>query len=188
MEFNTGKKTIKVDPGSRVRIFSTSEFTAYGQAKGKRTGILGPPNASVRTWSLRLPLEFDAIEIKTLKSTEWTLDWVSPDKKETPDPIPIETTVEKPLTLREEMKRYIRTEMSHIAEKNEMETEEEANDFEMDEDDEFTSPYEIHDMVDEEIDPLPDPPEEPQPALEADPSTGHIPPLDPARKRVASCG
>ena len=54
--------------------------------------------------------------------------------------------------------------MSNIAERNVMETEEEANDFDMDEDDEFHSPYEIVDMVDE-------PPFEPDPT---DPSQGHI--------------
>ena len=120
MQFQKGTKTTTVDPLARVRIFSTSEFICYGKTDGKRTGILGPPNSTVRTWTFQLPAEYNGVEIKTEKTTEWSLDWIPTDKKETPDPTPVETSLEPPLTLREEMKRFITSELSRVADTQEL--------------------------------------------------------------------
>ncbi|UYL83854.1 MAG: hypothetical protein [Wigfec virus K19_159] len=88
---------------------------------------------------------------------------------EVPDP----TVVEPPLgyvqqpDLMETMRRMVRTELSKIAENNEFETFEEADDFEIDEDPVDSSPYEMF------FDPPPNspggPPAEPHP-LRADPN------------------
>jgi len=176
MELNSGTKTITVAPGSRCHFSSTKEATIYGTLDGKRTGILGPPFKESRIWSFILPLEYDGVNVKTPQATVWTFNFVPPDRKETPDLTPLETTVERPLTLREEMKRFISTELSRVAESSEMETEAEANDFEMDEDDEFHSPYEINEMVEE---PHPDAPVEPPTEENPPPPTQETLPVDP---------
>lgn len=64
---------------------------------------------------------------------------------EIPDPRPVAVPagMRRPLTIQEEIKRAIRAEMSQVAADQGFETFEEADDFEVDEDPELSSPYEI---------------------------------------------
>lgn len=67
------------------------------------------------------------------------------NRKEIPDPRPVAVPVgyRRPLTLQEEIKRFVRAELSQVAQAHELETFEEADDFDVDEDPELISPYEI---------------------------------------------
>lgn len=70
-------------------------------------------------------------------------------KGETPDPTPVEIPgkMQRPLSLREEMKRFIREELSKGAESVGVETFEEADDFEEDDPDiELTTGYTVTEL------------------------------------------
>lgn len=72
---------------------------------------------------------------------------------EYPDPTPVhipgKTDQAPPLTLREEMQRYIRQQISAMAQQNQMESFEEADDFEVeDEEVDLTTRYCVQDLVD----------------------------------------
>lgn len=70
---------------------------------------------------------------------------------EVPCPQPEELVVSKrPPSLKEQIQRLIRQEVSEQANDQEMETWDEANDFEVDEDHDPLSGFEIHDMLEEE--------------------------------------
>lgn len=73
--------------------------------------------------------------------------------REIPDSTPVEIPLRftKPLTLQEEMRRMLRNEFSMMAQSQGMETFEEADDFEVEDEDElmFVSPYEIKEMHDD---------------------------------------
>lgn len=73
--------------------------------------------------------------------------------REIPDPTPVEVPLDytRPLTLQEEFRRFLQIEASIIAENAGFETFEEADDFDVDEEEvEFISPYEILEMSDEQ--------------------------------------
>jgi len=70
---------------------------------------------------------------------------INPDL-EYPDPTPIHIPGKDhpaPLSLREEMQRFVRQEVSRVADNNEVETFEEADDFEVSEDPDLTSEYTV---------------------------------------------
>ncbi|MEM2002530.1 MAG: hypothetical protein QXT77_07805 [Candidatus Methanomethylicaceae archaeon] len=73
--------------------------------------------------------------------------------RELPDQTPIEVPLDfsRPLTLQEEIRRFLRIEASYVAENAGFETFEEADDFDVDDEEvEFVSPYEILEMSDEQ--------------------------------------
>lgn len=71
---------------------------------------------------------------------------------ETPDPTPVEIPVscERPLTLRDEMRRFINSELSIQAQEHGAETFEESNDFDVDDiEQDLTSQYTVSELVPE---------------------------------------
>lgn len=69
--------------------------------------------------------------------------------RQIPDPRPVEVPVgfQRPPTLQEEIRRFIRVEMSQRAQSQELESFEEADDFEIDDEvEEFTSAYEVMEL------------------------------------------
>jgi len=99
--------------------------------------------------------------------------------KENPDPTPHELSQSVLfLFLRDEMRRFISQEVSRVAQVQEMESFEEADDFDVgDDDDDMTTGYIVHTLTDEEggallndlegVDPIPEPPNAAQEAAEA---------------------
>lgn len=71
---------------------------------------------------------------------------------EYPDPTPVhipgKTDRPPPLSLREEMQRYVRQTISQMAKENRMETFEEADDFEVEEEPDLTTRYVVQEMTD----------------------------------------
>lgn len=71
---------------------------------------------------------------------------------EVPDPTPVEAALQPaPLSLREEMRRFIKQELSAQAENNGMETFEESDDFEVEDEPDFTTGYTVNELVDPEL-------------------------------------
>lgn len=91
--------------------------------------------------------------------------------REVPDPRPVSVPHgwQRPLTLQEEIRRYIRVEMSKQAAQDGEETFEEADDFDVEDEDDLASPYEIPEGLPEvlggvrdvDADPPPDPKKKP---------------------------
>lgn len=72
----------------------------------------------------------------------------------TPDTTPVEIPFRRPLTLRQEMQRFIRAELSKQANEQGFATFEEEDDFEEDDPDaEFLTPYSVQDMHPDTPDP-----------------------------------
>lgn len=71
--------------------------------------------------------------------------------KEITDQTPVEVTPDRvrPLTLREEMRRFIAQEVSMTAQQHGEETFEEADDFEIDDDEDFTTGYTLQELTPE---------------------------------------
>lgn len=90
------------------------------------------------------------------------------DGREVPDdtPVSVPLAFQRPLSLQEEIKRYVRVHISQAAAAHEQETFEEADDFDVDEDGDLFSPYELRDAAPEwpggEKDADADPPSSPQ--------------------------
>lgn len=84
--------------------------------------------------------------------------------RECPDPRPVSVPHgwARPLSLHEEIKRFVRSELSRAAADQEAETFEESDDFEVEDDPEWVSPYEVPEAPLEAIDVKdPDPPLDP---------------------------
>lgn len=77
----------------------------------------------------------------------------SQTRQETPDPTPVTVGIplERPLTLQEEMKRFIREEISQAAEVAQAGSWEDEDDFDVDEDPSPISAYELDEMQEEEL-------------------------------------
>lgn len=94
-------------------------------------------------------------------------------RHEYPDPTPVEMPLgfKRPPTLQEEIQRIIRQQMSMQAEEAGFESFEEADDFEVDEDPDPLSPYEVTEMQEEAAYPketLDGPKPAPGPSVEAE--------------------
>ena len=69
-----------------------------------------------------------------------------------PNQVEIPVHMDRPPTLQERIQRLMRVELSKQAQAQEMETFEDANDFDIDDEDpDPVSPYEVHEMIEEEI-------------------------------------
>lgn len=84
--------------------------------------------------------------------------------REVPDgrPVSVPHNWQRPLSLHEEIKRFVRQELSARAADEGEESFEEADDFEVDEDPDLFSPYELRDAPVEAIDKDADPPVAPE--------------------------
>lgn len=71
--------------------------------------------------------------------------------REVPDPRPVEWPLglKAPLSIQDEIKRYVRAELSQAAGGAGFETFEEADDFDVDDEELLTSPYELQEMQEE---------------------------------------
>lgn len=111
-----------------------------------------------------------------------------------PDPTPVEipTGVRTPLSLADEIKRYVRHELSIRADAAQYETFQEADDFDVEEDDveDWVSPYEVLDLIPERHDRDGDPPGKPgdPPPAHERPSIGGSSPAEPPAPQGAGSG
>ncbi len=110
-----------------------------------------------------IPSGCKQIEVSIRKSGRWVVtEATKPQHKEIPDPTPIEIGVREAYDPQAEMVRSItESVMSNLANKEGQETFNEANDFNVEDEDSFDSPYELSEMQEEYEPPPPTPKKEP---------------------------
>lgn len=147
------EKELEIEGPGLVRAHFTRAFTAVVYLGDTPVRIAGPGNAAERR--LRCVLgNGETLRIESAGFFTHTVDVVA--RKEHNSGIPVELAVpeDRPLSLREEMKRYIREMVSQTADQRGEETFEEADDFEVFDADELDlehSPYEIMEMAPEDL-------------------------------------
>ncbi len=149
-----GKKLLNVEPPMKAVILSDGEFTVYGCVKGDIRSILGPVSAVHRSCVIHLVEPVDGFMVAAKPSVRWTVKYVPvTDGKEYLDATPVEIPVgyEKPLTLKEDMMRFIREEVSAVAERNGVESFEDADDFDVMDDELPESVYEFAELQDDYV-------------------------------------
>ena len=144
---NYGPFSFEAEPGSLLSIRASGTFIVYAVTTGQRTRILGPDSASTRYWKHQVPL-CEEIEIETEPDTaiEWKMQAL-PAREETPDPVPVEIPVsgKKPESLESIVARLLHDHLEREQQAG-RETFEEADDFDIADEETWTSPYEFVDM------------------------------------------
>lgn len=140
-----------VTPGSRILIRSDAEFTVYGIVNGVRDLILGPRASTDRQCRFLVPWNCRCIEVTTRKTGKFHIDIAPPDppRKEIPDPTPVEVPIEMkegPGLVEEMVHRLVDQALSRQAQSHGKETFAQADDFDVPDEEEWRSPYELQDM------------------------------------------
>ncbi len=180
-----GNKVIELQGPIRVVIVTDGPFTVYGMDGKKKSSILGPVMVDQRWFSFVLNPPLTGFMIQAKQTVSWDLSFLdATDGKEYNDNIPVELPIgyEKPLTLKEDMMRFIREEVSSAADRQGVETFDDADDFNLLDEEEPLSEYEFAELQDDYVEPeLPlNPPEKP-PEKPSEKS-----PEDPLDKKVDS--
>lgn len=170
-----GKKVIEVGKGSRVKVVADGSFVAYALEGEHVKSLLGPFNNNVWMINTVVPEWCESIEIRPKnKDTNYEVEFTRvKERHEKPDTRPMEIPLDacRPQTMEELVKKYVAVTLSAQMEDQGHETFEESNDFDIDEDDDFVSPYEIVEMIDEvPIEMQEEPPKEEKPNGNAKPT------------------
>lgn len=156
-----GPNNHQVFPGDEFHLSSDQEVTLFGLIKGQREHIF-PLATTARRAVVAIPNLVTEVEVKTAKSTNYTVV-IKPnnDGAERLDASPIEIGIDqkRPPSLQEEMRRFITEEVSRQASHEGHETFEEADDFDLNQD-EFQTAYTLLEMQEEE--PIDQAPSEPK--------------------------
>ena len=144
-----GKEVLKVKKGSDVYLDAAETlFVCRKEGKKENGELLG------RGTRLKLRIAEDMeIVVHAADKTFWTFNEIGEEfRKEVPDQEPIAEMIgyEHPMSLREEMRQFIREEFSNAAAAQNMDTFEEEDDFDDDEE-EVVSPYEYAELQDDYI-------------------------------------
>lgn len=147
-----GDHQLDVSPGQVVRIRAADTFMVFAETDGEKVRILGPNHSTDRFCKVVVPTGIDSIliecdpdcAIETQVSDQ-------PSRFEEVDPVPIEVPAfaGRPETTEEIVARMLHTHLRNEEDKREAESWEQANDFDVDED-EWVSPYELVQMADDE--------------------------------------
>lgn len=145
-----GKEIIEVDKGMECRIDAAAQVGVIGMDKDKSPVSVLANGARLR---FRIPDKICFIEVAAQAKDFWSIELL-PEwfRREVPDPEPVAEMVgfEHPPTLVEQMKQFIREEISEQARDQGFDTLDEEDDFE-DPDGEYLSPYEYAELQDEYI-------------------------------------
>ena len=136
----SGNTELELKRPYRVDIQADGPFTATIQ-KDKHAQIIGPFNENDRRLTVEIKDVPAKLVVKCLKKVHWTADLKQIRGPGDPvDPIPIEVPEEyqKPLSLKEEMKRFIVEEMA--ASQQGAGSFDEEDDFEIEDEEEWQSP------------------------------------------------
>ncbi len=166
---HSGNEIIECVVGATITVRSSGQFCVFAVENKKRTLILGPININQRILRYKLPIDIDTVYIKADKKTEWTIDWSYYNHSEVLDNTPVEMPIgyEEPESLADQMRRFIRDEVSAARDEDQGSFEDE-DDFE--DDDPPLTNYELTDMQEvEEID-WDDHPAEKAPETEPEPA------------------
>ncbi len=148
------EKRVKCLGPKRVTVRADGEFHVYRSgSNGKKGDRVGPFFSTARCFVFVVAPGELCYWIVAERSVVYELSEVIIDHKEHPDPTPVELPVgyDHPLPLRDEMRRFIREELSNTAASAGEETFEESDDFDCHEDDELLSPYELTELQEEYV-------------------------------------
>lgn len=143
-----GKSTHATKDQRRFHIVSTGKVAVYNvdDAGNRRLFaiVIGERLLSVPGGSTA----FEFVPDRKVEYEAYPLG--SPSLREKPDPTPVELGIPRPLSLQDEMRRFIREEIISRDMEGKPITMEEEDDFDVDEDPDLTSDYELSDMQEEE--------------------------------------
>lgn len=144
----TGSQTLPFNGEKLIKITSDAMVNLYGVDKEGEiilplgyTDLSGRLNVNLTD----LPIPIDALYVKTDENTMFRVDYKkSALRCEIPDPVPIEIPYDdQPLSMEEQMRRIIRSELANTAHDNGLETFEEADDFDIGEKDQMSKYEEL---------------------------------------------
>ena len=132
----------------RVVVHTDGPFKLYAGSEEGPERILGPSKSTARLMGLNWP--GGGLHLVVPEETMWSVETTEiPPSGEVPDPVPMEVPVEfEARDLRDEVMNYVREVLSQQMADDGMESLEEANDFEMDDEDDhlIVSPYEYEEL------------------------------------------
>ncbi len=174
-----GTQKIEVSANAQILLQGTKHFSLVQLDEGgKPMRVLGvSDDAGILT--IKTTDDF-TMEVRTEPKALWSLDAtpISPPT-EPYDPIPIEIAEEEPMTLHQQIRQMVGQMALERYGHSEMETIEEALNFDVDGDGEIgLSGFEV--MEDEELEPTPDPEPADEPETEPDPEPDPEPETPPA--------
>lgn len=140
----TDSNTHEIKPLSRVIFESDQEFTVYGLVDGEKVSVHPSNNRRLRLFPAE---QVDALLVDIPKGGIYTVSIDQlPPPQEIADPRPVEIPLglNRPLTLKEEMRRFIREEFSNYATTQGAPSFEEEDDFDIDDDD--TMPFSKYEL------------------------------------------
>lgn len=147
-----GSKKVDLEHRARVIIECDHEFQVYGLTKEGKAALFGPPDSTKRRVKFDFPGgEFIGVAISTNKDALWTMD-IWENRGDPVDPVPVEAPLGYGAAepLESIIRRYIRSEYSLHAQQQGEESFDEANDFDIDDEEpEWQSPYEMQEMQEE---------------------------------------
>lgn len=161
--YEAGCRSFKVLSRFRIAVRCQGEFLVFGCVKGKRVALLGPASVSDRGFDYRDSRgRFSSIEVDA--AAPWSAEVFTNKSEEDLDHTPVAVPVSAaPPSLSEQVRELVQMHISHAAAEQGLETLEEANDFEVDDDEGeiVLSGYEVYDMADDELAAGPVPEDEP---------------------------
>lgn len=147
---HTGSQYVAIDAPCAVSFRADGPFTLYAGDEETKQVLLGPRNSTDRVWRGVLP-DSAGVHVRCTDSCMWHMEAVAiPPTFEVPDPTPMEVPLElRGMSFTDEIKQFVRQELQMQKEMHEMESFEEANDFEMDDEDDdgtIMSGYQYEEM------------------------------------------
>lgn len=178
---HTGPSVVDVRRRSEILMTFDGPFTVYGRdADGKTVSILGPISTDYRRLRCCVGDEVRSLEVKCGKNTKWVYTETFRHDPEEVDATPVEVGVQPRVTFEDQVKRYVREELARRVSEEGAETFEEADDFDVPEEEpDFVSQYEMTDMEEEFV------PEQPEPEPEGGSPNGEDPPSEDGDPPVA---
>lgn len=146
-----GTQQFVLDKVTVFTIKADAPFKVYGVVGGEKVSYIAPnrPGELFTKFVVVPPIE--EVLVETDDKTLFTCEQKVINAKESPDPTPIEIPLEmtRPLSLKEEMQRFIKQELSNQASVQDFGTFDEEEDFDIPDENDYIieSKYEMDDLI-----------------------------------------
>ena len=111
--FKTGPEKFKLLSSQGFSIKADDIYKLYGIVNGERVSFIGPHTDIRKTVFSNTLYNFEEIEVSTKKATCYDIDVFSVAKVgEDLDPTPIEVAIDRPLTIKEQLRAMVHQELS----------------------------------------------------------------------------
>lgn len=149
-----GPQKFKVDAGTKIVFQSQKPISVIG-VKFSKVPFKKPKSEVLFTGKKGklYVAQDDNLDIQCDQDCIWSVDYTHRvERTEVLDPNPVAVTIDAPESVEEKVKRLIRQDrLLRMAEAEEYETFEEADDFDLDDDEELRSPYEIFEQFNDAL-------------------------------------